>query len=113
MNAPNNTQDAMAAFSPATGSARSFDDKPMWVIGCIDSYGAILARSDDGRQPMHRAAESRGKRWRWNVWQQKYGATQNFDELSTDERFSVSDWLERHGYKQAPNDKLSHGGDNE
>lgn len=74
----------------------------MWVIGCIDSNGAITARHAAGHQSiMHSPAESRGKRWRWNIWGQEYQATRNgrLDELTDDELAAVTDWLERKGYK--------------
>lgn len=77
-------------------------DDPMWVIGCIDSYGAITARAARGRDNiMHTPNESKGKRWRWCIWSQEYHATRNptLDDLSEEELFAVSDWLERNGYK--------------
>lgn len=42
------------------------DHDKMWVIGCIDANGAIVARSmrDSGT---HTAAESKGRRWRFCV----------------------------------------------
>jgi len=75
----------------------------MWVIGCIDSNGAITARHAGGGQNlMHTPSESRGKRWRWNIWGQEYQATRNgrLDELTDDELAAVTDWLERKGYKR-------------
>lgn len=79
-------------------------DDPMWVVGCIDSYGAIIGRevSDDG-DIMHRKEESKGRRWRWNIWGQEFHATRNptLDRLSQEEFEAVSDWLERRGYKKA------------
>lgn len=77
-------------------------DDPMWVIGCIDSYGAITARHAAGHQQvMHSSAESRGKRWRWNIWGQEFVATRNgrLDEMNDEELTAVTDWLERRGYK--------------
>lgn len=80
-------------------------DDPMWVIGCIDSYGAIhsrLARSTASL--MHGPNESKGKRWRWNIWGQEFVATRNptHDQLTKEEYFDVCDWLERHEYKPTP-----------
>lgn len=75
-------------------------DDPMWVVGCIDSYGAITARIvSHGGSVTHTAEESRGRRWRWNIWGQDFVATRNpaHDRLSDNERVSVMDWLVRHG----------------
>lgn len=75
---------------------------PMWVIGCIDAYGAISARvvkrNDD---IMHTLNESKGKRWRWNIWSQEFHCTRNptLDKLDPDERVSVESYLERRGLK--------------
>lgn len=82
----------------------------MWVIGCIDAYGAITARHANHKQSiMHSGAEARGKRWRWNIWGQEYTATRygRLDELTDEELAAVTDWLERHGYKkvEAHNDQ--------
>lgn len=77
-------------------------DDPMWVIGCIDSYGAIHARVANSRGSlMHTPEESKGRRWRWNIWGQEFVATRNpaNDRLSKEELFAVNDWLERKGYK--------------
>lgn len=78
-------------------------DDPMWVVGCIDSHGAIIARCVAGHQSVtHTPAESKGKRWRWNIWGQEYHCTRNptLDRLSEEEYFQVTDWLERKGYKK-------------
>ena len=73
---------------------------PMWVIGCIDSYGAIIARHAHGGQNyMHTLAESKGKRWRWNIWGQEYHQTATLDRLTDEEYIAVDTWLERKGYK--------------
>lgn len=77
------------------------DHEYMWVIGCIDSRGAIAASPDRiGRS--HRPEESRGKRWRWCVWSQEFSvlATEH-DTLSDDELFTVCDWLVQRGYADA------------
>ncbi len=77
-------------------------DDPMWVIGCIDSYGAITARhAKSTGLIMHNDGELRGKRWRWNIWGQEHHSTRNptLDRLSEEEVFAVNDWLERKGYK--------------
>lgn len=72
----------------------------MWVIGCIDSYGAITARHAKATQnQMHTLEESRGKRWRWSIWGQEYHCTGGLAELTTEEIDAVTDWLERKGYK--------------
>jgi hypothetical protein len=71
----------------------------MWVIGCIDSHGAIVARAmrDCGT---HTATESKGCRWRFCVWSQDFHATVGGarDILNEDEYIAVCDWLIRHGY---------------
>lgn len=75
----------------------------MWVVGCIDSYGEIRARVVKGGASMtHAPSESKGKRWRWNIWGQEYHATRNptLDSLSKEELDLVSDWLVRHGHKE-------------
>jgi hypothetical protein len=60
---------------------------------------------------MHGEGESRGRRWRWNIWGQEFHATKlgRLDEMTNDELLAVTDWLERHGYKKADNgpDQLS------
>jgi hypothetical protein len=79
-------------------------DDPMWVIGSIDHAGAIHARhaGSNGRV-MHGLDESKGKRWRWNIWAQEYVATRNasHERLSHEECTIVDDWLEKKGYKKA------------
>jgi hypothetical protein len=76
------------------------NDDPMWVIGCIDSYGAIVGRAATSVENiMHGAAESKGKRWRWNIWGQDWCDTRNHDQLTDEEFLLVVDWLERKGYK--------------
>jgi hypothetical protein len=78
-------------------------DDPMWVIGCIDSHGAIVARhATSGGNIMHGSSESRGKRWRWNIWRQEFFSTLRgrLDELTEDEHSAVVEWLERRGYKK-------------
>lgn len=82
----------------------------MWVIGCIDSHGAITARHAAGNgRLMHAPEESRGKRWRWNIWGQEYQATRNgrLDEMTDDELAAVTDWLERKGYKRVEAHNIS------
>lgn len=51
---------------------------------------------------MHGPEESKGRRWRWNIWGQEFVATRNpaNDQLSKEEYFTVCDWLERKGYKR-------------
>ncbi len=78
-------------------------DDLMWVVGCIDSYGAITARAVNGAgDVMHSANESRGKRWRWNIWGQEFIATRNpsHDKLSEEEFETVCDWLIKKGFKK-------------
>lgn len=89
-------------------------DDPMWVIGCIDAYGAITARHANSRgRVMHGQDESRGKRWRWNIWGQEFTATRNgrLDEMNDEELAAVTEWLERHGYKKADNADLRQDAD--
>ena len=81
-------------------------DDPMWVIGCIDSHGAIVARhaasSASGGLIMHTKDESKGKRWRWNIWGQEFHAAFKtpLHELTKEEYFLINDYLERKGYKK-------------
>lgn len=87
---------------------RSWREHPMmWVIGCIDAYGAIVASpSREGRT--HRPEESRGKRWRWCVWSQELVTLgpRTIDELNnpdsrtltSEEGFAVWEWLRKRGY---------------
>lgn len=78
-------------------------DDPMWVIGCIEHNGAITARIVNGRgRVMHGPEESKGKRWRWNIWGQEYTATRNpsNDRLSEEELAIVDNWLEEKGLKK-------------
>lgn len=77
-------------------------DDPMWVIGCIDDRGAVTARhAGSGKDLMHRPEESRGTRWRWNIWAQEFVATANpaHNKLSDEEFEIVTDWLTKKGYK--------------
>lgn len=76
-------------------------DDPMWVVGCIDSYGAISARHVNcNGNIMHTLEESKGRRWRWNIWGQEFHATRNptLDKLSDEENLAVMNWLQRKGY---------------
>lgn len=71
-------------------------DDPMWVIGCIDSNGAIRARHANFKgNIMHGSDESCGKRWRWNIWGQDFHATRlrQLNELTAEESFLIIDWL--------------------
>ena len=82
-------------------------DDLMWVVGSIDAYGAIHARAvSGGGNVMHGPAESKGKRWRWNIWRQEYVATRNAShEMLTDDEWKiVDDWLIKHGYRR-PDDE--------
>lgn len=74
-------------------------DDPMWVIGCIDAYGAIRARAVPSMgRIMHGPEESMGKRWRWNIWGQDWCATKTQDQLTDEELQIVKDWLVRRGH---------------
>lgn len=78
-------------------------DDPMYVVGCIDSNGAITARVvAGGGDVMHTKDESRGRRWRWNIWAQEFNATRNptLDHLTTEEFEIVNNWLVEHGHKR-------------
>ena len=73
---------------------------PMWVVGCITAHGAIIARIVKGPSCVtHTEAESKGKRWRWNIWGQEFHATRanNLDPLTDEELVLVHDWLKRNG----------------
>jgi len=76
------------------------ETKPMWVIGTIDSNGAIRARASVGRNnPMHSAEDGPGRRWRWNVWGQDYHAVAGgHDNIGPEAALIVDDWLRNHGY---------------
>lgn len=77
--------------------------KPMWVIGTIDSHGAIRGRAahDDS---MHGPEDGPGRRWRWNVWSGEFHAVLGGrDNLTTEEAYAVEDWLEKRGYIYPPN----------
>ena len=77
-------------------------DDPMWVVGCIDHAGEIRARvCEPFGSSMHGEAESKGKRWRWNLWAQDWGPVLGCSQLTEEELFLVSDWLEKKGHKQA------------
>jgi hypothetical protein len=78
-------------------------DEPMWVVGCIDAYGSVRARVVPGDgDVMHRPDESKGKRWRFNIWANEFHATRNptLDHLTDEEYQIVSDWLIKHGHKE-------------
>ena len=73
---------------------------PMWVVGSIDAYGAIHARVvKGGESATHTPAESKGKRWRWNIWAQEFMATRNpsNERLLPEEFQRIQAWLERKG----------------
>lgn len=84
---------------------RTYDvNDPMWIVGCVDSYGAITARVVNSfGNLMHTKEESRGKRWRWNIWGQEFHCTRNptLDRMTDEEYQIVSNWLEERGYKKA------------
>jgi hypothetical protein len=76
--------------------ARKGIHDPVWVVGCIDSYGAIHARHAAAvENTLHGPNESKGTRWRWNIQEQKFVLT----ALLESELATVVDWLERKGYK--------------
>lgn len=71
----------------------------MWVLGCIDSNGAIVAHATkEGRT--HTIEESKGKRFRWCIWTQDFNITFGGikDALTPEEYFAVCDWLIKHKY---------------
>jgi len=79
----------------------------MAVAGCIDSHGSISGRATKGVE-VHRASESRGKRWRWIIHRQEFHNlipktleeinNPRMNVLTDEEHFAVCDWLIRHGY---------------
>lgn len=77
---------------------QSWRDHPMmWVIGCIDSHGAITANpSKAGR--CHTEEECRGKRFRWCVWSQELCCVLGGYDLTHEEEFAVWDWLRKRNY---------------
>lgn len=88
-----------------------------WVIGSIDSNGAIHAEALVELKA-HHGKMLNGKRWRWNIARQEFGSlaprtvaeANNRIKLLTlnyEECFAVGDWLIRHGY--ADDNILSHG----
>lgn len=72
----------------------------LWVIGVIDSHGAIRSRETESGS--HTDAERlSGRPWRWFVNSQDWGDKRTCDEsLSRDEATTVIDYLERSGYKK-------------
>lgn len=74
--------------------------KPMWVIGTIDSQGAIRARASKGRDnPIHGKDDGPGHRWRWNVWGQEFHAVMGGASTMKQEEYeTVTNWLTVNGY---------------
>ena len=99
------------------------DHDATYVIGCIDSNGAIVANpSREGRT--HSYEESKGKRWRWCVWSQEmaWGVSGRtvaevnspcLNQLTYDEEFAVWDWLCKRGYADDSSRPLQNDGDHE
>lgn len=88
------------AVSLVKGLGKYQPNDPMWVVGCIDAYGAISARIvKQGDCVTHTPEESRGKRWRWNIWGQEFVAARNpaHERLSPEEVDLVMNWLTRKG----------------
>jgi hypothetical protein len=74
------------------------DDNVMFVIGYIDGYGAIHARTTEGSE-MHTEAERlAGRPFRWNVPQQKFAAVLGCSRLDEDDRIAVINWLTNNEY---------------
>lgn len=83
----------------------NFATDPIYVVGCIDTYGAIhhkLARL--GGDVMHGRNESKGRRFRWNILAQEFqGTLDSFrggGHMSAEETKIVLDWLEKKGYRK-------------
>ena len=69
----------------------------MWVIGGIDSNGAITAApSKAGR--CHTTEESRGKRFRWCIWSQELCCVLGGYDLTDEEEFAIWDWLRKRNF---------------
>jgi hypothetical protein len=74
----------------------------MWVIGTIDSYGAIQARvyREAG---LHRDEDRRrGRCWRYNVWGQEFHAVLDKARLTEEEFEAILNWLDKNGYIYHP-----------
>jgi hypothetical protein len=70
---------------------------PVWVIGSIDCHGAIHARhAARSENILHGVNEKNGRRWRWNIQDQRFVATVIFDE----DLPQVVEYLESRGYKK-------------
>lgn len=81
--------------------ARKWREHPfMFVIGCIDSNGAITANPSRENRT-HRPEESRGCRWRWNVHAQEFADVfAGTGHLTNEELFAVREWLIARGFTQ-------------
>lgn len=75
------------------------ESKPMYVIGTIDSYGAIRARfSSKNNSPTHTAEDGPGHRWRFNIWAQDFHPVLGKQLLTQEECVMVHNWLDGKGY---------------
>ena len=73
---------------------------PMWVVGSIDAYGAIMGRViPEGDAGLHTPEEKAGHSWRWCLWSQDWPDFLGCHNLTREEIDLVEDWLERHGHK--------------
>jgi hypothetical protein len=80
------------------------DHSEMWVIGCIDSHGAIIGRGAGANgNIMHGKAESIGRRWRWNIHSQDWFACFGNINLTKEEIELVGYWLVEHEYADIEN----------
>lgn len=81
-------------------------ERPMWVIGYVDAYGAVHARQISmhdtvyGCGSMHTNEERlSGRSFRWNVHEQEFGVVlTGCDRLDDDDRFRVLDYLDSGGH---------------
>jgi len=74
-------------------------DSPRWVVGSIDSYGAIEAKAlSSNDHPFHSVETSRGLKWRWGIAEQMFVAPRGNSELTEEENFLVYDWLVKNNY---------------
>lgn len=73
-------------------------EKNMWVIGYIDSYGAIHARTAK-ETIMHTSGEHlSGRCWRFNVCGQEFIAVLGCQRLDDEDFHKVVSWLKNKGY---------------
>ena len=81
-----------------------FDHDYMYVVGSIDAYGKIHAKAVGGFKGSstltHTKDVSKGKRFRWDIYQQRWGEVRRYENFTDEEQFAISDWLVRHGYAE-------------